>query len=167
MANKEQILLINDLKQGNKFIPFIKKKPTLMLYYADWCPHCVDFKRDTWGPFLTQHIKTLPIQACQCEHSKFEFMPEEYRGVDAFPYIVMYYPTNTSKGIAVEEFNNHPRNIDGLLHFIDGILKKTGSKKTQKAKKDVATGSGSNGGATKRVVKKTAKTAKTSKTTKQ
>lgn len=63
------------------------KKPVLVLYYAVWCPYCINFMKD-WNKIVSilkqSHVHTLKV-----ENSEINTLPPKHRGVNAFPTIVL------------------------------------------------------------------------------
>lgn len=42
--NRRDLISIQDNKEKENFEYYANSKPSFTMYYADWCPHCVDAK---------------------------------------------------------------------------------------------------------------------------
>lgn len=64
------------------------EKPVLILYHANWCPHCIMFMGE-WNKVETALSKL--IYTLQIEHSVLDKLPSKHRKIIAFPTIVLIH----------------------------------------------------------------------------
>lgn len=62
-------------------------KPTLVLFYANWCGHCTKFKSE-WTKIKHDLVRNPHLNVAQIEHSNYEFIPDHLR-INAFPTLQM------------------------------------------------------------------------------
>lgn len=93
---------------------------TLTLYYADWCPHCMNFK-PTWAELIkwcaTQNIKTMSyedteIQRMQNESSKYPDIPFAY--INGYPTMLVTHNNNIIP-VETREFEAIKSMLTGLM----------------------------------------------------
>lgn len=60
-------------------------KPTVTLFYANWCGHCTAFKSE-WMKISKDLARYKTFNVAQVEHSKYGLIPEHLR-MNAFPTI--------------------------------------------------------------------------------
>ena len=61
-----------------------KDKPMLVLFYADWCPHCQVFK-PVWKNIVDALEKNKKIQVAEVEYSDMEHVPKKFKNIRGFP----------------------------------------------------------------------------------
>ena len=106
-----KLLKVTD-KNKDKFAECIEKdKPTLVLFFADWCPHCQMFE-PTWKELAKKHEKSKKLQLAQVEYSDMDAVPKKYKKIRGFPTIQMM-----KGGKVLSEFND-VRTIDALESYI-------------------------------------------------
>lgn len=70
-----------------KFEECVKKdKPMLVLFYANWCPHCQMFE-PTWKKITEKLHPKRNIQVAEIEFSNMSAIPNKYKKVKGFPTI--------------------------------------------------------------------------------
>tara|TARA_B100001248_G_C27175872_1_gene360072 strand:+ start:119 stop:487 length:369 start_codon:yes stop_codon:yes gene_type:complete len=85
-------------------------RPQLMLFKAEWCGHCKNFK-SSWEA-LKQHISNVDFVTFDADSNVKEM--KQY-GVQAFPTLML------RKNDQVYEFNQE-RNIDNIIEFVNENL---------------------------------------------
>lgn len=91
-------------------------QPKLVLFYANWCPHCTDFK-PTWDEVCTSvneggENKMLAVDLGDKSDESRQLM-EEYE-VDGFPTIVLIKNNGNNKSL--EKYEG-PRDTISLLNY--------------------------------------------------
>ena len=101
----------------------INEPNTIVLYYAEWCPHCVVFKPE-WKKFNEQcNKKYKDVNVLAVEHSSLDVVQWNTRGkqmkpvTNGFPTIKFY-----NNGIEKNSFEQK-RDIKSLLDFVKLNLK--------------------------------------------
>jgi len=85
---KMKLIKVNE-KNKDKFKECVgKDKPMLVLFYADWCPHCQVLK-PTWNKIAEKLGKNKKIQVAQIEYSDMEYVPKKYKNIRGYPTIQM------------------------------------------------------------------------------
>lgn len=89
-------------------------KLSIMLYYADWCPHCAFFK-PTWNKLYNDNFKnSRSVCFIQVEHSDMNNIPKKYsKNVMGFPSIHLL-----KNGKVISEYSGS-RDTSSLLEFIN------------------------------------------------
>ena len=103
-----------------------KTQPFLVLYYADWCPHCTVFmgknaankedrKNAAWELVKRRTKKELPgVSIVEIENDVMSSLPKKHQ-VRAFP-IVKFYPMGCDKpGV---EYNGFDRSPGSIVDFV-------------------------------------------------
>ncbi len=88
------------------------KDCTAILYYASWCPHCVNVK-SAWAQ-LGKSVKFMTIAAFQCDR-----YPDHTDGVrEEKPDLIKSYPTMViyKNGKPVQHFGQTKREYSDLLN---------------------------------------------------
>jgi thiol-disulfide isomerase/thioredoxin len=99
------------VSSNSKFIEKINSgKPMLILYYADWCGHCNEFK-GSWNQIANILSKNRKINVVQVEHSNLKGLPSKYNAVNGFPTIRII------KGSKIIEYNG-TRSTKSLIEFL-------------------------------------------------
>jgi len=76
-------------KNKDKFKECVgKDKPMIILFYADWCPHCVAFK-PTWDKLAAKLEKNPKVQVAQVEYENIKDIPKKFKNIRGFPTIQM------------------------------------------------------------------------------
>ena len=79
-----KIIEVNS-KNAEKFKNIVKEdKPVLMLYYAEWCPHCQIFK-PTWKDIQEELKSKRNIRVAEVEYKDLSFIPKKYKEIISFP----------------------------------------------------------------------------------
>jgi protein disulfide-isomerase A6 len=63
-----------------------KTKPTIILFYADWCPHCQAMK-PAWGGIKRKYAKNKKVNLFEVEHQSLDMVPKKYKKIQGFPTI--------------------------------------------------------------------------------
>ena len=129
-----------------QFNNLLQEGNVMVLYYADWCPHCVSMK-PSWDSFKKQcesnpKYKHLKVAEVESSHIHNTLAVNEAEG---FPTIKFYKANKTNSKIAPETINfDEERTSDNLLNFtvnkFEQLLSDTKTKtKTNKTKKNKPT----------------------------
>jgi len=79
-----KIIEVNS-KNAENFKNIVKEdKPVLMLYYAEWCPHCQIFK-PTWKDIQEELKPKRNIRVAEVEYKDLSFIPKKYKDIISFP----------------------------------------------------------------------------------
>ena len=132
-------LLSKDIKD-KKELSIIKNGNVLVLYYADWCPHCVSFK-PIWNKFCQEMKKQQNpnFSIIDIEHTDLQ-KPENTQLLNeaqGFPTIKFYKPqiqTQQSLENNGIRFEGDRTRIDELINFVNTYARKQngGVNKTKK-----------------------------------
>lgn len=112
-----KLLAVKDTK--DKFVEAINNnRHSIVLYYADWCPHCI-FLKPTWNKLHENFKNSRSIQFIQVEHNDMGIIPKKYiKNVMGFPSIQLI-----KGGKIIAEYNGN-RDINSLTEFINYYIKK-------------------------------------------
>lgn len=89
----------------------------IVLFYVDWCPHCVSSKPE-WAKVVNKHNNTtvngknVKVQACNCEGSEAEQETANDNSIQGYPTI------KAIKNNETVEYNG-ARNADAIEAFIE------------------------------------------------
>jgi protein disulfide-isomerase len=123
-------------KTKDNFVKTVKDEtPTLMLSYADWCPHCVAL-HPTWEQVKRKLAEQKGIHVVEVEYTHMELLPAALKNVRGFPTIQI-----VKKGRVSSEFQGD-RNASAIMDFALQHASKTAKapkEKTLKAKKAKST----------------------------
>ena len=100
---------------SNKKEKFVEPQQTLLFFYADWCPHCTNFKPEV-VKFKQNNVKNTNLDVKILEESK---CPKELlakHDVKGFPTVVLVKNVNGQENTDVYRGE---RTADGLQRFID------------------------------------------------
>lgn len=100
-------------------LSLIKKGNVLVLYYAEWCPHCITFK-PTWDKFVNQvktgkckkSVSIVTIEHKQLQNAENNELAGEAEG---FPTLKFYKKPNLESPTLYQQ----ERTIDGLIEFVN------------------------------------------------
>jgi thiol-disulfide isomerase/thioredoxin len=114
-------LLNNKVSNNNDdgALSTIKKGNVLVLYYANWCPHCVTFK-PMWHDFINKvkggackkNITIVSVEHEDLQKPENSALEGEAQG---FPTLKFYSKPNLGGSQIYEE----ERTIDGLINFVN------------------------------------------------
>ena len=88
----------------------------IILFYVDWCPHCVSAKPE-WSKLVEKHNNTtvngknVKVQACNCEGSEAEQQTANDNSIQGYPTIKLLKNNETV------EYNG-ARNVEAIENFI-------------------------------------------------
>lgn len=109
-------LLKVTLKNKEKFDECAKKdKPMLVLFYANWCPHCQMFE-PVWKNIVGKLAAKKGMQVAEVEFENMEHVPKKYKKIRGYPTIQMI-----KGGKVVSEYNGL-RTEEGVLEFVQRYL---------------------------------------------
>ena len=146
---------VSDLQSANKFKSETKKGYLIILYYANWCPHCQSMKPD-WQRFSDKYKSpSSNINVAEVESEYLGMTGEQHKkNVEGFPTIISCNRGNKTANFAgprttedIDKFAND--NFKGVVKSSSNLnkllrnnkkAKKSKTKKTKKVKK-VKTGS--------------------------
>jgi thioredoxin-like negative regulator of GroEL len=136
---------VSDPKSAEDFKTQTNNGYWVILYYADWCPHCVAMKPE-WKLFADKYSSSNKINVAELESQFLDMVgPQHKANVQGFPTIISlnkgskvanFMGPRTSKDIDMfanshlSGVTNHSSNLNKILR---NNLKKT--KKTRKTKK--------------------------------
>lgn len=92
-----------------------KDKPMLVLFYADWCPHCKMFE-PTWKKIVGKLSGKRKIQVAEVEYSNMEHVPKKYKKIRGYPTIQII------KGGKVLSEYNGLRTEDAVIDFAEKYI---------------------------------------------
>jgi thioredoxin 1 len=143
-----QNILVENASSMNKLDSLINNKGNvIVLYWASWCGHCIQFKED-WNSF----IKISKIDTAQIESAHNGLASSDKHSVSSYPTLKLF--TN-GKMILFE----NERTIESLMSFVKKNVKsssvKTKAKSTIKPTKKTTTKT-----STKKTTKKSIKSKK-------
>lgn len=101
-------------KLNSSTVPILKR-PTLVKYYAHWCPHCTD---PEMHDFIEALAETLPVKAnidvnaFSCENSPEHQEIAQNIGIQGYPTLIYYNKDGKS-----HEYRG-PRDIKTILEFL-------------------------------------------------
>ena len=91
-------------------------KPVLILYFAEWCGHCVAFK-PTWDAIKKKLETNKGIHVIEVENSNIKYLPKTNQSIQAFPTIQLI-----KKG-KVKEYTGF-RMLDSIISFVNTNMPK-------------------------------------------
>ena len=128
------IVDVNSDNKVERYNNLIKRVPSIVLFYADWCGHCNNFKPE-WKKFerlARQQHKDNDFMLARVNHSYINEI-DGYSSVDGYPTI--YHLVN---GKHNKNFSNN-RDVNGLIEFLmevhPGINLMNGGKRSKKNKR--------------------------------
>ena len=104
----------------NKKEHFNEHKKTLLFFYADWCPHCTNFKPEVLK-FKQQNEANKQLEVKMLEESACPPELMKKHNVRGFPTVVLV--TVDGAGQEHADTYNGERSSDGLQHFIDSATR--------------------------------------------
>jgi thiol-disulfide isomerase/thioredoxin len=106
-----------DSASAEKFKNNTKKGYWVILYYADWCPHCTSMKPE-WNKFANKYQNNPHINVADVESNFVGNIGEEHKqNIQGFPSIV-----SCMKGRKVSDFTGE-RTSDGFDTFANSTFK--------------------------------------------
>jgi len=88
-----------------------KEKPTIILYYANWCPHCAAMK-PAWTSVKRKFAKNKGVNIVEVEHQELEHVPKKYKKIKGFPTI------QTIKGGKLKSEYYGNRSTEDIVKYI-------------------------------------------------
>ena len=146
---------VSDLQSANNFKSQTQKGYWVILYYANWCPHCNSMKPD-WEKFVDRYKSSSSnINVAEVESEYLGMTGEQHKSnVEGFPTIISCNRGNKTANFAgprttqdIDKFANDnfkgvkgSSNLNKLLRN-NKKSKKSKTKKTKKTKKSKSSGS--------------------------
>ena len=90
-------------------------KPLLVLFFANWCPHCQMFE-PTWKNIVKKLTSKRGIQVAEVEFKNMEHVPTKYKKIRGYPTIQMI-----KGGKIVSEYNGL-RTEENVLKYVQDFL---------------------------------------------
>ena len=116
---------------SKSFPSVLEKEPAVVLYYAEWCPHCTVFMakgKGEWNKCKKMIKSKFPgLKVYEIENDTMNMLPPKYC-VSAFPMIKCYH-NSSHRGT---EFNGPSRSSDMIFSFIESEIGKAKSKPSKK-----------------------------------
>ena len=141
---------VSDPKSAEQFTNETRNGYWVVLYYANWCPHCQIMKPE-WETFAEKYSNNQSINVAELESEHIDSVGSEHRqNVEGFPTIVCM-----NKGKPISKFDG-PRTSNDIDSF---------AKENYSSIKGVTKVSSNINSLLRKVMKKTKKTKKTSKKT--
>jgi len=111
-----------ELKKETKgdFIKHIKgSTPSLVLYHAEWCPHCVALQ-PAWKDVKKELEKNPGIVVMEVEYTNMKLLPSQYQNIRGYPTIEVFnegrvkseYTGDRSKSSIIEFAVSHAKKVD-------------------------------------------------------
>ncbi len=139
---------VSDPKSAEEFKTQTNNGYWVVLYYADWCPHCISMKPE-WEMFADKYSSDNKINVAELESQFLDMVgPQHKENVQGFPTIVSlnkgtkvanFMGPRTSKDIDIFA-NSHYTGVKGITNKssnLNKILRNNLKKqiKTKKARK--------------------------------
>lgn len=142
---------VSDLKSAEEFKNQTNNGYWVILYYADWCPHCISMKPE-WKMFADKYSSDNKINVAELESQFLDMVgPQHKSNVEGFPTIISlnkgskvanFMGPRTSKDIDMFA-NSHYTGSKGIINsssnlnkiLRNNLKKQTKTKKTKKTKK--------------------------------
>lgn len=96
---------------------FNESKHTLLFFYADWCPHCTNFKPEVIK-FKKQNEGNKQLDVEMLEESTCPPELMKKHNVRGFPTVVLVTKDSSGNETAARTYQGE-RTSDGLQHFVD------------------------------------------------
>lgn len=106
--------LMENLEGSGGAVDFSSSKPTLALFYANWCGHCNNFK-PTWDEFSKSVGSNGPKYVSAIDVDQYPSEAQKHQ-VNSFP-TVRYYPQGLSKHDNFVKYEGE-RTLDALKEFL-------------------------------------------------
>jgi thiol-disulfide isomerase/thioredoxin len=111
-----------ELKKETKqdFMKNIKSNtPSLVLYHAEWCPHCVALQ-PAWKDVKKELEKNQGIVVMEVEYTNMKLLPPQYQNIRGFPTIEVFneghvkseYTGDRSKSSIVDFAVSHAKKVE-------------------------------------------------------
>jgi thiol:disulfide interchange protein len=100
------------------------KKVNVTLFFAKWCGHCTEFKKQSWGKLL-EHYKTsstVALHELDCTEIKTAINTPSGKAIEGFPSIIINYIDED--GDPVEEEYRSNRSYDAIVTHITKVSKR-------------------------------------------
>lgn len=123
-----KVLGVNEGFEGGGELNNLQNKPNpkeneviLILFYVDWCPHCVSSKPEfakVVQQMNNQNVngKNVKVQACNCEGSEVEQQVAKDNNIQGYPTIKLI------KNSEVLDYNGN-RNANDMMEFVKSNCK--------------------------------------------
>ena len=141
---------VSDLQSANNFKSETQKGYWIILYYANWCPHCQSMKPD-WEKFVDKYKSpSSNINVAEVESEYLGMTGEQHKSnVEGFPTIISCNRGNKTANFAgprtTQDINKFANDIfKGVVRSSSNLnkllrnnkkAKKSKTKKTKKTKK--------------------------------
>ena len=79
---------VDSAKGKTALVAAMKKKPVMMLYYANFCVHC-NMMKPNWEEAKVVLAAENNLQVAEVEYSNLDLLPQNLKGVVGFPTIVL------------------------------------------------------------------------------
>lgn len=137
---------VSDLKSAEEFKNQTSNGYWVVLYYADWCPHCISMKPE-WKMFADKYSSDNKINVAELESQFLDMVgPQHKANVEGFPTIISlnkgskvanFMGPRTSKDIDMFANTNYTgvKGITNKSSNLNKILRNNLKKQTKKTKK--------------------------------
>jgi len=114
ISNYTNIPKIQNINDNKTKSPTTQKVGNLILFYANWCGACKQFK-PTWNEFKKNNKLNIDIIDIDCDQKENEGLCKS-QNIVGYPTVIYY----NSKGDKIQEFDME-RTVDGLKKFVENI----------------------------------------------
>jgi thioredoxin-like negative regulator of GroEL len=144
------IIKVSSPQTVSNFNTHTKKGYWIVLYYADWCPHCQMMKPE-WNKFVDQMKSNRDINVAEIESQYLDKVdPSHKTNIQGFPSII-----SCNNGKKITDFSG-PRTSQEITSFANNNVVKNNTNKINNVLRK----------AIKKITKKTKKTKKSKKSKK-
>jgi protein disulfide-isomerase-like protein len=111
-----KLIKVNAKNKGKFEECATKDKPMLVLFFANWCPHCQMFE-PTWKKLVGELEKDRTINIAEVEYENMEHVPKKYKKIRGFPTLQMI-----KGGRVISEYNGL-RTQDSIQEYVNRYSK--------------------------------------------
>lgn len=103
-------------KNSDNFKNIMKEeKPILILYYAEWCPHCQIFK-PVWKDVQDNLKSNKNVRIAEVEYKDLSSLPKKYKEIMGFPTLRVI-----KGGKIIGEYNGL-RTKDNIVKYVNKFV---------------------------------------------
>jgi thiol:disulfide interchange protein len=100
------------------------KKVNATLFFAEWCGHCKQFKKQSWGKLIETYANSpdVVLHELDCTNIKTEINTPAGKPIQGFPTLVINYVDED--GESIEEEYSGGRTFDAITKHLNKISKR-------------------------------------------